>query len=337
MNTQTILTASPYPTNRLRRMRRTGWLRNIVAETHLSTKDLIQPLFIRDKDSSPLIETLPGQNRLSLFDIPKTIEKIADLDLQAVILFPFYEPEKRTENGLELLKEDNFLCKAISTIKRETPHIGVIVDLALDPYAAHGQDGIVKNGEILNDETAQVLANYAVVLARAGADVMAPSDMMDGRVHKIRQALDQNNFAHIPIMSYAAKYASSFYGPFREAVGSLTCLAQADKKTYQMDPANRAEALRECYLDIQEGADMLIVKPGLPYLDILARVKETFNLPTFTYHVSGEYSMLKLAAEQGILDYEQCLMETMMAFKRAGADGILTYAAQEVASFLRRT
>ncbi len=324
-----------FPNVRMRRNRQYDWLRRLVAESTLSADDLIQPLFVRHEDSPAEIPSLPGVKRHTVPELIKHVEQLMPYKIPAVILFAHYDREQRSDNVVDMLTPENLQCVAARTLKREFPELGVILDLALDCYTQHGQDGIIKDGRIINDETLEVISDFAVVQAESGADVIAPSEMMDGRIGELRKALDANGHQDVGIMSYAAKYASGFYGPFRDAVGSKTCLAQADKKTYQMDPANTDEALREVALDIAESADMVMVKPGLPYLDVLHRVKHTFNVPTFVYHVSGEYAMLKAAASAGWLDYDVCLLETMLAFKRAGADGILTYAALDTARLIK--
>jgi porphobilinogen synthase len=259
------------------------------------------------------------------------------LGIPAVAVFPVIDPGKKTPDGDEATNEDNLVCRAVRAVKQLCPDLGVICDVALDPFTTHGQDGLVRDGYVVNDATVEVLGRQAIVQARAGCDVIAPSDMMDGRIGAVRAALDGAGFEHVRILSYAAKYASAYYGPFREAVGSKTSLGQGDKRTYQMDPANGDEALREVALDVSEGADMVMVKPGMPYLDIVWRVKEAFGLPTFAYQVSGEYSMLKAASERGWLSWEKVIDESLLAFKRAGADGVLTYAAVDVARRLRES
>jgi porphobilinogen synthase len=331
-----FISSGQYPDTRLRRNRRTSWLRGMIAENVLTVDDLILPLFVRDAFGEAEIPSMPDVRRHTCDEIIDIVGKAHDLKIPAIDLFPYNPRERRHENVLQMLTPENTFCESVRKIKAVFPNMGVIVDLALDCYATHGQDGLIQDGKILNDETNEVLSDYAVVLAQAGADVIAPSDMMDGRVGVIRRKLDAAGFQDVAIMSYAAKYASNFYGPFRDAVGSKTCLAEADKKTYQLDYSNSREALREVYLDIQEGADMVIVKPALPYLDVVKAVKDTFGIPTFAYQVSGEYSMLKAAAQNGWLDYDTCLYETLMACKRAGADGILTYAAIEAATILKR-
>lgn len=324
-----------YPHFRMRRLRSSPWIREMVSEFSLNVSDLVWPVFIVEGENvRESIPSMPGVARLSV-DLLIEQAKIAhDLGIPALALFPVTPAEKKTEDGRESVNPENLLCRAVRALKKAVPDIGLITDVALDPYTSHGHDGLLRDGVILNDETIDVLSKQAVTQAQAGADVIAPSDMMDGRIGCIRKALDEAGFENTVILSYAAKYASSFYGPFRDAVGSSGCLG-GDKKTYQMNPANVQEALREVALDIQEGADMVMVKPGLPYMDIITRVKQTFSMPTFAYHVSGEYAMIKAACEQGWLDYDKTIIETMISFKRAGADGILTYAALDIARLLK--
>ncbi len=330
------LITAEFPQSRLRRNRQDGWCRDLVAENHLSVKDLILPLFVREKDSSSTIAAMPGILRYSLDELVPICQRAIDLGIKAVALFPYTYPQLKCEEGREALNPDNLMCQAIRLLKKDCPGLGVIVDVALDPYTSHGHDGVLRNGHVANDETLEVLAGMALVQAQAGVDVVAPSDMMDGRIGAIRKALDQKGYKDVRILAYSAKYASAFYGPFREAVGSLTALGRADKRTYQMDPANGREALREGAQDLLEGADMLMVKPGLPYLDIIYRLREAFPLPIFAYQVSGEYSLLKAAAEKGWIDYEKALLESLIAFKRAGASGIISYPALEVAKLLQK-
>lgn len=318
---------------RLRRTRMTDWSRRLVRENHLSVNDLIWPIFICEgTDRTEVIASMPGVERMSVDRAVKAAQMAADLGIPALALFPKTPEGKRSEKGDEALNSENLINQALRAIKAAVPNIGLIADVALDPYTSHGQDGLVKDGIILNDETVAVLSQQAVVQAQAGADIIAPSDMMDGRIAAIRDALDEAGFQNVQIMSYAAKYASSFYGPFRDAVGANL---KGDKKTYQMDPANRLEALREIEQDIIEGADSIIVKPGMPYLDIVADAKETFGVPTFAYQVSGEYAMMHAAAQNGWMDLDKAMMESLLAFKRAGADGILTYFAPLVAERLK--
>lgn len=324
-----------FPDIRLRRNRQYKWLRDLVAETTLTVNDLIQVLFVRDAVSEAHISSMPGVKRYTSEEIVDTVGTLVDSKIPAVALFPYYEKERRSENVVQMLTPENSYCEAIRQIKKAHPDVGVIVDVALDTYATHGQDGIVRDGQVLNDETLEIISDYAVVLAEAGADIIAPSDMMDGRIHAIRRKLDNAGHHNVAVLSYAAKYASSFYSPFRDAVGSKECLGLADKCTYQLDPRNQSEALREVALDLAEGADMVMVKPGLPYLDIIQTVKETFQVPTFAFQISGEYAMLKAASEKGWLDFDSCLMETLISMKRAGADGILTYASLDAAKLLK--
>ena len=321
---------------RPRRNRRAEWARRMVRENVLTTDDLIWPLFLVDgsKVRTP-VPSMPGVERLSVDEAVRAAERAAKLTIPCLALFPYTDPRRRDDAGSEALNPDNLVCRAIRAIKKEVPEIGVLCDVALDPYTSHGHDGLMRDGIILNDETVAVLVRQALVEAEAGCDIIAPSDMMDGRVGAIRAGLDNAGFTDVQIMAYAAKYASVFYGPFRDAVGSNATLI-GDKRTYQMDPAKSDEALREVELDIAEGADMVMVKPGLPYLDILHRVKETFGIPTFAYQVSGEYAMIMAAAGNGWLDGDKAMMESLIAFKRAGADGVLTYFAQRIAEKLKK-
>jgi porphobilinogen synthase len=325
-----------FPSTRLRRNRRTDWSRRLVAENRLSVDDLIWPIFVQEGTAKRTpIPSMPGVERLAVDLLADVVGDAAELGIPAVAIFPATDPAKKSPGGDEALNPENLVCKSIRAIKQACPEVGVFCDVALDPYTTHGHDGLLRNGQIVNDETVEVLCKQAVVQAEAGCDVIAPSDMMDGRIGAIRKALDAAGFEHVQILSYAAKYASAFYGPFRDAVGSAANLAGGDKKTYQMDPANGVEALREVALDIAEGADMVMVKPGMPYLDIVHRVKETFGLPTFVYQVSGEYAMLCAAAERGWLDRDRVMLESLLACKRAGANGVLTYFAVEAARLLR--
>jgi porphobilinogen synthase len=320
---------------RPRRNRKADWTRRMVRETRLSVDDLIWPIFITE--GAHVIEpvaTMPGVARYSVDEAVKQAEDAARLGIPCIALFPNTPPALRDEAGSEALNPENLICRSIRAVKKAVPEIGIMTDVALDPYTSHGHDGLLENGRILNDETIAVLVEQSRIQAEAGADIIGPSDMMDGRVGAIRQALDAAGFIDTSIMSYTAKYASAFYGPFRDAVGSSSTLS-GDKKTYQMDFANGAEALIEAELDIAEGADMLMVKPGLPYLDIVHRLKAGLGLPTFVYQVSGEYAMIHAAAAAGMMDAEKAMFETLSAFKRAGADGILTYFAPRVAKMLR--
>jgi porphobilinogen synthase len=324
-----------FPATRLRRTRRFDWSRRLVAEHHLTANDLIWPVFVCEGESRrEAIASMPGVERLSVDLLVEAVAGAADLGIPAVALFPATDPRKKSDDAAEALNPDNLVCRAVRAIRTANLRIGVICDVALDPYTSHGQDGLVRDGDVVNDESVEVLCRQAVVHAQAGCDVIAPSDMMDGRIGAIRQALDAAGFEHVLLLSYAAKYASAFYGPFRDAVGSAANLGTGDKRTYQMDPANGDEALREVALDVAEGADMVMVKPGMPYLDIVHRVKETFGLPTFVYQVSGEYAMLAATAERGWLDRRKVVLESLLAFKRAGADGVLTYFAVEAARTL---
>ncbi|MEK9723239.1 MAG: porphobilinogen synthase [Rhodospirillaceae bacterium] len=324
-----------FPSTRMRRNRRTPWLRRLVAEHVLSVDDLIWPIFVVDgKGKREAVPSMPGVVRYSVDEAAGAVQEAADLGIPMIALFPYTDPKLKTPDAREAWNPDNLVCTAVRAVKKAVPDIGIMCDVALDPFNSDGHDGIVKDGIILNDETVEVLCEQALVQARAGCDVIAPSDMMDGRIAAIRAALDGDGLEDVAIMSYAAKYASGFYDPFRDAVGSGGALT-GDKKTYQMNPANTNEALRETALDIAEGADMVMVKPGLPYLDILYRVKQAFGMPTFVYNVSGEYAMLRGAGEAGRLDYPKVLMETLAAFKRAGADGILTYGAVDAAEILK--
>ncbi|MFY9756330.1 MAG: porphobilinogen synthase [Pseudolabrys sp.] len=320
---------------RMRRNRGNEWARRMVREHVLSADDLIWPLFVMDgKKTRVPVPSMPGVERLSIDNAVREAERAARLAIPCIALFPYTDTSLRDETGSEALNPDNLVCRAIAAIKREVPEVGILCDVALDPFTSHGHDGLLRDGVILNDETVAVLVKQAIIQAEAGCDIIAPSDMMDGRVGAIRKALDAAQFIDVSIMSYAAKYASAFYGPFRDAVGSAKTLT-GDKRTYQMDPGNSDEALREVALDIEEGADMIMVKPGLPYLDIVQRVKEAFGMPTFAYQVSGEYAMIMAASQNGWLDGERAMMESLIAFKRAGCDGVLTYFAPRVAEKLK--
>jgi porphobilinogen synthase len=328
---------SAFPRIRMRRNRRADWVRRLVAENRLDAADLIWPVFVHEGDQTRAeIASLPGVFRFSVAALVEHAGRAAELGIPLVALFPHVDPARKSPRGEEAENPDNLICRAVRAVKAAHPGLGVMCDVALDPYTTHGHDGILGDGEIVNDETVEALCRQALVQAQAGCDVIAPSDMMDGRVGAIRSALDIEGFDKVSILAYAAKYASALYGPFRDAVGSSPALGLKDKKTYQMDPANSDEALREVALDIAEGADMVMVKPGLFYLDIVRRVKDTFGMPTYGYQVSGEYAMLKAAALNGWLDWDRVILESLLAFKRAGADGILTYAAFEVAERLRR-
>jgi porphobilinogen synthase len=322
---------------RMRRNRRADWSRRLVRESTLTVDDLIWPLFLIDGDKvRQPVDAMPGVERLSVDEAVRDAERAAKLGIPAIALFPYTNPARRDETGSEALNPENLVCKAARAIKKAVPNLGVIIDVALDPYTSHGHDGLLSGDRIVNDASVEQLILQALIEAEAGADVIAPSDMMDGRVGAIRKALDAKGFTDVQIMSYAAKYASVFYGPFRDAVGTSKTLI-GDKRTYQMDPANGDEALREAELDIAEGADMIMVKPGLPYLDIVWRLKEAFAMPTFVYQVSGEYAMIRAAERNGWLDGDKAMVESLTAFKRAGADGILTYFAPFVAERLKRS
>jgi porphobilinogen synthase len=324
-----------YPALRMRRGRSSPWMRAMLAEHRLHPSDFIWPLFICDgSDCEEPIGSLPGVSRWSVDKLPGQARLAAELGIPCVALFPNTPNALRTDDAKEALNADNLICRAIKAIKDAVPEVGVLTDVALDPYTSHGHDGLVDaSGYVLNDDTVKVLRDQALVQAEAGADIVAPSDMMDGRVAAIREALEGSGHQNVAIMAYAAKYASAFYGPFREAVGSLGRL-KGDKRTYQMDPANIEEALREVELDLAEGADMVMVKPGLPYLDVVARVKDAFGVPTFAYQVSGEYAMIEHAAAAGAGDRDALILETLTAFKRAGATGVLTYHALDAARLI---
>jgi porphobilinogen synthase len=330
-----VQAASLELTIRMRRNRRSDWARRMVRENVLTRDDLIWPLFVMDgHNARAAISSLPGVERLTVDQVVREAERAATLSIPCLALFPYTDPTLRDEIGSEALNPENLVCRAVRAVKREFPDIGVLCDVALDPYTSHGHDGLIRDGVILNDETVAVLVKQALVQAEAGCDIIAPSDMMDGRVGVIRRSLDAADFLDVSIMAYAAKYASAFYGPFRDAIGSAKTLT-GDKRTYQMDPGNTDEAMREVALDIEEGADMIMVKPGMPYLDIIRRVKDVFAMPTFAYQVSGEYAMIMAAAQNGWLDEERAMLESLIAFKRAGCDGVLTYFAPRVAQMLK--
>ena len=324
-------------THRPRRLRKQKFNRSLVRESSLSANDLIYPLFIIEGENKrEKIESMPGIERVSIDQLLIEAKEIIDLKIQAIALFPVIGPDKKTEEAEESFNPDGLIQRAVKSLKRSFPELAVITDVALDPYTSHGQDGLIdSNGYVLNDETVDVLIKQSLSHAEAGVDIVAPSDMMDGRIGAIRNALEESGFIHTNILSYAAKYASSFYGPFREAVGSSSNLGKSDKKTYQMDPGNSNEAIREVELDISEGADMVMIKPGLPYLDIVSNVKQVFGVPTFAYHVSGEYAMLKAASQNKWIDEKSTVLETLLCFKRAGADAILTYYAKDAAKWIR--
>jgi porphobilinogen synthase len=329
--------AARFPATRLRRNRRDAWSRRLVAEHRLDVADLIWPVFVLDGNGQQqAVASMPGVSRYSIDLLLPALEEAAGLGVPAVALFPVTPGELKSADGREATNPDNLICRAVRAVKDALPDLGVICDVALDPYTTHGHDGLIENDYVVNDPTLAVLARQALVQAEAGCDVIAPSDMMDGRVGVIRRTLDEAGFERTRIMAYAAKYASSFYGPFRDAVGSSSALGKAGKQTYQMDPANVDEAIREVALDLGEGADMVMVKPGMPYLDVVRRIKDAFAVPTFAYQVSGEYAMIRAAGERGWLDADLAMLEALLGFKRAGADGVLTYAACDVARALAR-
>ncbi len=332
------LSPAPYPLSRPRRLRRDAFSRDLVREHHLTAHDLIYPVFLLDGANrcEPVV-SMPGVERLSLDRLLPVAEECVALGIPALALFPVIDPALKTPDGREALNPDGLVPRAVAALKGRFPALGLLTDVALDPYTSHGQDGLLDDsGYIVNDATVQVLVQQALCQAAAGVDIVAPSDMMDGRIGAIRQALEAQGHVHTRIMAYSAKYASAFYGPFRDAVGSAANLGRADKKVYQMDPGNSDESLREVALDLAEGADMVMVKPGMPYLDIVRRVKDEFRVPTFAYQVSGEYAMLKAAAQNGWLAHDAVMLESLLAFKRAGADGVLSYFAREAARLLQR-
>ncbi|PIW30904.1 MAG: porphobilinogen synthase [Rhodobacterales bacterium CG15_BIG_FIL_POST_REV_8_21_14_020_59_13] len=325
---------STFPATRLRRLRQADWSRRLVQENVLTVNDLIWAVVVSDTaDPVQPVAAMPGVERLGLKALADAAKRAEKLGIPAMAIFPHIDPAKKNANGSEALNPDGLVPQAIKTIKDAAPNVGVICDVALDPFTTHGHDGVMKDGIILNDETVNRLTKQALIQARAGCDVIAPSDMMDGRIGAIREMLEMEGFTDTMILSYAAKYASGFYGPYREAIGSGTVL-QGDKKTYQMDPANTEEALREVAMDLDEGADMVMVKPGLPYLDIVRQISETFGVPTFAFQVSGEYAMIQAAAANGWIDGDRVMMESLMAFKRAGAAGIITYFAPRAAELM---
>ena len=329
------MTTDRYPATRLRRNRRDDWTRRLVAETKLSVDDLIWPIFlIEGRDTTTHVESMPGVQRVTLDRLAAHVRPAAELGIPAIALFPNIPLDRKDPEGSEALDPDNLMCRAARLLKREFPQVGLVGDVALDCYTSHGHDGVIREGYVHNDDSVAVLVRQAVHQAQAGIDVIAPSDMMDGRVGAIRTALDEAGLIDTRIMSYAVKYASAFYGPFRDAVGTGSAL-KGDKKTYQMNPANTDEALREVAMDLAEGADMVMVKPGMPYLDVVRRVHERFGVPTFAYQVSGEYAMITGAAERGWIDGERAMMESLTGFKRAGAAGVLTYFAVAAARFMR--
>ncbi len=323
-----------YPGVRMRRNRAADWSRRLVAEVALSANDLIWPVFVHDRPGAVAVPSMPKVERLSIDLLVERAAVAAELGIPAIAIFPALEPELKTPDGREATNPENLICRAIAAVKQAVPEVGVLCDVALDPFTSHGHDGVIVDDYVANDLTVSIRVQQALAQAAAGCDIIAPSDMMDGRVGAIRAALDAAGHQDALILAYAAKYASAFYGPFREAVGSGGAL-KGDKKTYQMDPANSDEALREVALDLAEGADMVMVKPGLPYLDVVRRVKDAFGVPTLAYQVSGEYAMLKAAAANGWLDNDRVVMESLMAFKRAGADAVLTYAALEAAELIK--
>lgn len=323
-----------YPHTRLRRLRQKHWIRNLVQETSLSADDFIMPVFVCPPDHPRDIEGLPGIKRQSLQELPFYVEEIFKLGIPAIMLFPIVDRQLKSATCEESFNPDNLLCQAVHLIKRTIPQLGVITDVALDPYTLHGHDGILINDDIANDPTLEVLCKQALCLAQAGADAVAPSDMMDGRIQAIRKELDAHNYQQTMIFSYSVKFASSFYGPFRNAVKAMPLKGLADKKTYQISPCNASQSLREVAQDIEEGADIIIIKPGLPYLDILQKCKELYAVPFLSYHVSGEYAMLKAATLNRWINEKEAFLETLIAFKRAGASGIITYAAMEAAQWI---
>ena len=330
------MTDARFPAIRMRRLRRHDWTRKLVAENTLSPSDFIWPIFVVDGTNvRQPVASMPGVERISIDLVPAEAEAAAKLGIPVIALFPYTDPSLKTPDGRESLNTNNLVCRATRALKKAVPQVGVLCDVALDPYTSHGHDGVFdgNNENVANDETVDILVRQALLQAEAGCDIIAPSDMMDGRIGAIRAALEKNGFKDTMIMAYAAKYASAFYGPFRDAVGSAKSLI-GDKRTYQMDPANGDEALREVALDIAEGADMVMVKPGMPYLDLVRRVKDEFAMPTFAYQVSGEYSMLMGAIERGWFDRDRVILESLMSFKRAGASGILTYFARDAARLL---
>ena len=329
---------SQYPTYRPRRMRRDDWSRRLIQENHLRIDDLIYPVFLLPgNNQTQAVTSMPGIERMSLDRLFHVAEECVALGIPVMALFPIIDGSLKSNDGAEAFNPKGLIPSAVMELKKRFPALGIMTDVALDPYTSHGQDGVLDDQHrILNDETVAILIKQALCHAQAGVDIVAPSDMMDGRIGAIRTALENQGLIHTRIMAYAAKYASSFYGPFRDAVGSATNLGKADKKTYQMDPANGDEAIREVGLDISEGADLVMVKPGMPYLDIVYRIKEAFGYPTYAYQVSGEYAMMKAATQNGWLDHDAVMMESLLGFKRAGADGILTYFALEAARLLKR-
>jgi len=331
-------TSAQFPAIRMRRMRKDAFSRAMMQENIITPADLIYPVFIQEgQNLRTPVGSLPGVERLSIDQLLHVAEDTVALGIPVLALFPVIDVALKTPDGIEAINPDGLVPRAVAALKQRFPELGILTDVALDPYTSHGQDGVMDdNGYVLNDETTALLVRQALAQARAGVDIVAPSDMMDGRIGAVRDALEAEKFIYTRIMAYSAKYASAFYGPFRDAVGSAANLGKGSKSTYQMDPANGDEALREVALDLQEGADMVMVKPGMPYLDIVRRVKDEFKVPTFAYQVSGEYAMIKAAAQNGWLDHDKAMMEAMMAFKRAGADGVLTYFARDIARYLKK-
>ena len=327
-----------FPAIRMRRMRKDAFSRAMMQENIITPVDLIYPVFIQEgQNLRTSVGSLPGVERLSIDQLLHVAEDTVALGIPVLALFPVIDVALKTPDGIEAVNPDGLVPRAVAALKQRFPELGILTDVALDPYTSHGQDGVMDdNGYVLNDETTALLVRQALAQAQAGVDIVAPSDMMDGRIGAVREALEAEKFIYTRIMAYSAKYASAFYGPFRDAVGSAANLGKGSKSTYQMDPANSDEALREVALDLQEGADMVMVKPGMPYLDIVRRVKDEFKVPTFAYQVSGEYAMIKAAAQNGWLDHDKAMMEAMMAFKRAGADGVLTYFARDIARYLKK-
>jgi porphobilinogen synthase len=327
----------PFPMTRPRRLRACEFSRRLMRENELTANDLILPVFVHELDTVTAVASMPGVERLSIEALVRKAEQAAEAGIPAMVLFPVTAPDAKSLDAAAAFDDNGLAQRAIRAIKSRFPEMGVITDVALDPYTSHGQDGLVNaQGYVINDETVEVLVAQALSHAFAGADVVAPSDMMDGRIGAIREALEEEGFVNTQILAYSAKYASAFYGPFRDAVGSASALGKGNKYSYQMDPANSDEALREIALDIEEGADMVMIKPGMPYLDVVRRVKDRFEMPTFVYQVSGEFAMIKAAAQNGWLDERACVLESLLAFKRAGADGILSYFALDAAEYLKR-
>jgi porphobilinogen synthase len=326
-----------FPRSRLRRIRQEAWCRDLVAEHALTVKDLILPLFIREDTFQREIPEMPGIYRHSLDELEEICQKAMSLGIGAVALFPFNDPQLKCEEGREALNPDNIIGRAVRRLKQKLPDLGVIVDVALDTYTTHGHDGVIRGGKVHNDDSVHILVEMSLILARSGVDVVAPSDMMDGRIGAIRSALDREGFQHVKILAYSAKYMSAFYFPYRNAVGSINCLGKAEKETYQLSPQNAQEAMREATQDIMEGADMIMVKPALPYLDIIYRYKESFSIPVIAFQVTGEYSALKASAERGWIDFNKGMYETLLGMKRAGASAILCYAGIEMAEYLKNS